>query len=666
MRPRYVFIACLLTLCGVMPAAASADETVMVCDIHGDHVAPRPSGITGISTSSKCPGNAAPAGYSRAHPPGGMAIWTVNNKVVDNRRQVAWVIDAPAGLRLSSVYIPHMYSRGINDGTGWTGGFTWAGGSRGVTTFDGELGWSSHHRQHGDAWPKSGTPVFGWRVRCSSRRCRNGGRQWLSVEFLELHVRETTEPTLVSRDGLWKSNGWIRGEWKLDVNGASPSGLCSISATLDGKLGAAHTSPRNTAVWHQCAAPPVDEFLDTAQFGQGSLSLTLRGTDAAGLTVTADRTIHVDNQRPTIALAGPTEAASTAGTQYIHAHASAGPSGVAGIACSLDFAPPHWYPSAQTAIAVRGVGLHRLVCDSENNARNAAGERGTSEVASWTLRIRAPSVSTITFDRIGSALRCAHRRERQPVPGHWSVQYRNGEKQRVWSPPRTRWVTVMQCHLRVVHRTVRRNGRWVRITTLALPRQVSRSSTRVQLRPGHDRLRLGRHSDRHGPRRSARADLHRGRRGIAALHAGRDGPHCQDRDLDGSPSCRTIEARGRGLSRSRHARTVVFGSGKRRRSRGHHAPHQPSKHPLGRHDQDQRRCPGRIYPAEGRNRVSARWVARGLGRDRLRQYKPYRPLQLPPTRSYVGKATESLPILGRDREGKPTTPTPLAAPTACA
>jgi hypothetical protein len=479
MRPRLLLVACLLAGCGAIPAVAAADETVMVCDVYGNHVAPRPAGVRGIGTSGRCPGNAARAGYTRVHPPGGMAIWTLGNKVVRRGHGVNWTVNLPAGLHLMAVSIPHMYSQGLNDGNGWAGGFTWKGGSGGVTTFNGELNWSSHHTKTSRfTWPSGGSQYFGWHVKCAARHCKNGGHQWISVELLELRARESTRPHLLAR-GLWQQHAWVRGEWKLQLSGDSPSGLCALSAKLNGKSAGGSVSRRHSVEWHQCSAPPVDELLDTSRFGQGRLPLVITGKDAAGLTVTASRTIEVDNERPTISLAGPTEASTTDGTQYIRVAGAAGPSGVAGIACSLDNAPPRMYPSSNTAIAVRGVGVHHVVCRSENNARNAAGERGTSAPASWTLSIRAPSVSTLTFDRIGSALRCARQHRREQVPGRWSVQRRNGHTERVWTPPSTRTVTVVHCHLRVVHRTVRRNGRWVTTTTLKLPRHVSRGRMKV-------------------------------------------------------------------------------------------------------------------------------------------------------------------------------------------
>ena len=66
------------------------------------------------------------------------------------------------------------------------------------------------------------------------------------------------------------------------------------------------------------------------------MPLTISGLDAAGVPVNYTKTIRIDNQQPTVALSGPADAPSTAGTQYVTATAAAGPSGVAGISCAVD------------------------------------------------------------------------------------------------------------------------------------------------------------------------------------------------------------------------------------------------------------------------------------------------------------------------------------------
>jgi hypothetical protein len=386
-------------------------------------------------------------------------------------------------MTISGVYIPHMYSTGIDDGTGWGGGFFWSGGSSNVNTFDGETGWSSTSAS-GPAfsWPSGGTPYFGWQVVCGVSSCTNGGTQWLSVELLELNVKETSGPYLVAPDGLWQASGWIRGQWPLHFYGDSPSGLCHLNASLNGQSLPGTGSGQNVAVWHQCAAPAVDEMVNTTQYGEGALPLVLGASDAAGEPVFRTETIGVDNQQPTVSLSGPTDAPITAGTQYINASAGAGPSGVAGISCSLDGAPSQWYAAADAQVAVSGVGVHHLSCFSENNARDASGASGASATATWTLGIRAPSVSTVSFARVADALRCHSTWERVRVPPRWVTAYHHGHPLKVKLPAQVRRVKVVHCHPRVIRRRVRINGHWRAVKAVVLPHEVLLRQRRV--RPG--------------------------------------------------------------------------------------------------------------------------------------------------------------------------------------
>jgi hypothetical protein len=467
--------ACFGTGCFAQQAKAA--ETVLVCDVYGNQVTPQAPGLYGIGTSQACPGNAG------APPPntGGMAIWTGANNTIPQGTAVHWTVTAPSGMTIASVYIPHMYSIGIDDGTGWGGGFYWSGG--GVSTFDGETGWSSGATTGPRfTWPTGGTPYFGWQVVCGVSPCSDGGYQWLSVELLELNMQETSGPYLVAPDGLWQTTGWIRGSWPLDFYGDSPSGLCDMTATLNGQTVATSNSDRNSAVWHQCEASAVSQTVNTARYGQGMLPLTISASDAAGAPVSYSRTVDIDNQMPTVSLSGPTDAVSTAGTQYITATASAGPSGVAGISCSVDDAPPKWYASASARIPVEGMGLHSVSCFSESNARNPSGSPATSSVAKWTLSIRAPTVSTISFTGVVDALRCRAVRERVRIPAHWVTATYHGHPVRTELPAQTRRIRVVECHPRVIRRRVRVDGHWRIVRDVVLPRAVLRSTERV--RPG--------------------------------------------------------------------------------------------------------------------------------------------------------------------------------------
>jgi hypothetical protein len=454
----------------LLPAVGKANETVFVCDIYGDAVASAPSPAGGISATVNCPGDPARSSYTPSNPPGGLAIWTYPNHTVSNGAAVNWAIHAPTGLTIASVYIPHMYSNGIDDGSGWGGGFFWQGGSGGVTTWDGESGWSSFYGGSPHfTWPSGGTPYFGWRVVCGASPCTNGGNQWLSVELLELGVQETTAPVLGSWIGLWPATGWVRGTWTLEYGGDSPSGLCTLSGTLAGQAVPGSSVRPQPAVWHQCSAPAVDAPVDTAQYGQGALPLALTATDAAGQTASMSKTVYVDNEAPTVSLSGPTDAPTTAGVQYITATAGAGPSGVAGISCSVDGSPTQWHAGASEQIALAGVGVHHVTCTSENHARDSSGNPAVSQPASWTLSIREPSVSSVAFERAADALSCRRARERVQIPAHWVKAFHRGHAVRVRLPAQTRAVQVVHCHPHVITRRVLVNGRWVTQRVVELP-----------------------------------------------------------------------------------------------------------------------------------------------------------------------------------------------------
>jgi hypothetical protein len=473
---------CVVALCGalgVWAPPALANETVMVCDVYGNHAEIPPPSVSGIATTVTCPGN------PQASPPstGGMAISTVANKTVPQGTAVHWTVQAPSGLTIALAYIPHMYSEGIDDGEGWGGGFFWSGGSSNVNTFDGETGWSSQTTSGPSfTFPSGGSPYFGWQVVCGVSPCTNGGEQWLSVELLELSVQETSGPYLVAPDGLWQATGWIRSQWPLHFYGDSPSGLCHLTASLNGQGLTGSDSSENVSQWHQCSAPAVDETVDTAQYGNGALPLVIGAVDAAGEPVFRTETVDVDNVTPTISLSGPTDALSTAGTQYVNATATAGPSGVAGISCSVDGAPPQWYAASSAQVPVAGVGVHNVSCFSENNARDQGATPASSVPSTWTLSIRTPAVSAVSFERVADALRCKSRRERVRIPGRWVTAYHHGRPVKVKLPAQVRRIKVVHCHPRVIRRRVRVHGHWREVRAVVLPHTVLRSTERV--RPG--------------------------------------------------------------------------------------------------------------------------------------------------------------------------------------
>src|SRR5262249_25716020 len=155
------------------------------------------------------------------------------------------------------------------------------------------------------------------------------------------------------------------------------------------------------------SAPPVQQTINTALYGNGSVPLVLGAADAASMAGSVSTTVKLDNVPVGLSLSGPTDAPVSAGPPYITATATAGPSGVNGIACSLDGAPYQLYPGSSTQLPVQGVGVHQASCYARNNAVAPNGTRATSPVQTWTLSIREPSVATVAFSRVVNALRCS-------------------------------------------------------------------------------------------------------------------------------------------------------------------------------------------------------------------------------------------------------------------
>ena len=161
------------------------------------------------------------------------------------------------------------------------------------------------------------------------------------------------------------------------------------------------------------------------------MPLTLGAWDAAGVPVNYTKTIYIDNSQPTVSLSGPTDAPSTAGTQFVTATGRAGPSGVRGISCSVDNAPAHWYPSSTAQVPVAGVGEHSVTCQAANNARDASGNPNWSTGASWSMKIGDPTVSGIAFGHIVNAPRCKRVKERVNVPARWVTVHRHHKSVKV-------------------------------------------------------------------------------------------------------------------------------------------------------------------------------------------------------------------------------------------
>jgi hypothetical protein len=190
-------------------------------------------------------------------------------------------------------------------------------------------------------------------------------------------------------------------------------------------------------------------------------------------------TVHIDNTPVGISVGGPADALSTAGPQEISATATAGPSGVAGIACSHDGAPYQRQSGAGAEIPVSGIGTHQASRYAQNNSYDVSGNPARSAVQTWTLSIRQPTVIQASFTRIKDAVECRRIHEQVRIGAHWVTATHRGNRIRIQLPAQTRTISVTRCHTRVELRRVCVHGRWRLIRVPVLPRAVHAIRKRV-------------------------------------------------------------------------------------------------------------------------------------------------------------------------------------------
>ncbi len=256
-----------------MAPIGHADETVQVCGSYANHVFARTAPVSGMRVSGTCP-----------NPPYTANGFGLSSSGTSTRGEaVHWQADTPAGLAIVGAGTNSMVSAGLNSAGGdFGGGFYWAGG--GAQTHDSETSFG--------VGPFLSS-YFGFQLVCGVSKCTQPAQ--LDIGAISLYVRETSGPSFAAPTGLWQASGWVRGSWPFFAWGNLPSGLCSLSATLNGQLINTTTSGQDVSSWHQCAAPPINQAVDTSRYGQGAVPLTLGAGDAAGVPASLSKTVYIDN-----------------------------------------------------------------------------------------------------------------------------------------------------------------------------------------------------------------------------------------------------------------------------------------------------------------------------------------------------------------------------------
>jgi hypothetical protein len=388
--------AAVVWVAGLASSAAGtarAAETIYACGAYPDDVFYE-SAAFGINEENTCPPTEAS---------GTMQTDTAGNTVADGSRGY-WAAVAPAGLEIDEAQVTSMAVSGINGGNQYGGGFFWGPNtSDGVEVVDGltEVG------PFGVAQGTAGFPSasFGFQVVCGQKTCTSSGNT-VDVGEVILSAGETQGPSITA-GGLWNQTGWVSGAWPITVGGDSPSGVCSLSATINGipAAGISAAYPPNQTVWHQCGGG-LTGVLNTALAPNGADTLSVADGDAAGLSNSATETVRVDNQTPTVSLSGPGTALTTAGTQEVEVSVGTGPSGAYGADCSVDGGASFFYAGASSQVPVAGVGEHSVTCTGMSNAVSAAGVRSISPTETFSVDVQQPTVEAITFSKIADSVHC--------------------------------------------------------------------------------------------------------------------------------------------------------------------------------------------------------------------------------------------------------------------
>jgi hypothetical protein len=434
----------------------------------------------------------------------GLELYSQTNQSVGYYATAGFSVSAPPGITINYIHVVGAYSNGIGS-NGWSGEFYWAGGP-GPAGNAGAISDAQFNSGGCCSQTNLQSSTIGWIIRCNWAPCSSGdaGRV-LGMSELDLVGEEDRGPAVVSNDtnNLWYQTGWVRGTWPASFSATDPSGVCSAAVTFGG-LPAIETPTPDTApnrhAWKQCPDQTVPASFDTSATdgslgrGEGAVPLQLTATNAAGVSSTPSTYVNVDNSTPTISLSGPTDAPTTAGAQYVTATAGGSPSGIADIVCSVDGGPATSYPGASAQVPVTGIGEHVASCFSENNAVDTSGASGTSQLATWSLKIGEPTVVGLAFDRL-AGLNCHRARVRVIVPGSWITVRYHGKKLVVMTRPHVRVRGVTRCHPRTVRRRtivlsrIRRHGHLVtvrrtKIVHVVVPPRLSAKASKV-VRFGH-------------------------------------------------------------------------------------------------------------------------------------------------------------------------------------
>ncbi len=156
---------------------------------------------------------------------------------------------------------------------------------------------------------------------------------------------------------------------------------------------------RGSSAQPEWLEPDQGAQVDTRTYipGAGSMPVTLQVFNAAGVETAYSEKVQVDNDPVNVALSTPDHPNPSVSVNHavtVDANATAGPSGVAGMNCSVDGSDPAAYPAG--GVTVDGDGTHTVVCTAGNGAVDPQGQPNSGS-SSETVKIdQAPPA--VTFE----------------------------------------------------------------------------------------------------------------------------------------------------------------------------------------------------------------------------------------------------------------------------
>jgi hypothetical protein len=393
---------------------------------------------------------------------------------------VQWSTTVPSQMVLFAVNIPSSGML-VNPNAGSNGyglRFFWTGGEHVIADSGNSCCGGMDYGAGFGTYFTTSTQSFIMQASCNQETCGSTG-ELMDVGDIELVALDGTAPSITptgQSNLAYEKGQWVRGAWNVGFTGQSQAGVCQAYIAVDGNYLAGQQTPAtpSTGSWTQCGAPSgadtVTSPVDTTQYPNGAMTLQYYAADAAQPANIANNTysVNVDNEPVSLSLAGSTGYDSG----QVTATASAGPSGVAGIWCSVNGQASPPVPAATATINLDTLGVNTVSCYAENNAVDSSGQPGTSPTQTISVDIQQPTYDAISFTHLIDALRCSRRRERVHFPARWVTQRFHGTKVRVRIPAQTRRVTVVHCHPRTVKETQVVHGKTVTERVVQLPEVV--------------------------------------------------------------------------------------------------------------------------------------------------------------------------------------------------